>query len=94
MHSKLRTLVLLVTLAAMLGVSAASITPAHLHLNSSASRCDLCFTAHFAAVQSPAVQSVHAPELSGPTALLQPYSRYQSLASRPSSSRGPPSLSL
>jgi hypothetical protein len=94
MPKKLRALVLVLALVAMLGVSAASTTPAHFHLNSSPNRCDLCFTAHVSAMESPAVQPVHGLEVNGPAALLLPYFGYRPFSSQPSCSRGPPSLCL
>jgi hypothetical protein len=94
MSRKYKALVLALALFAMLGVTAVSTTPAHLHLNSSPNRCDLCFTAHVAAVQAPAAQPVHGLELNGRAILPALYSSYRSVFSQPSSSRGPPSLSL
>jgi hypothetical protein len=94
MPKRLKIAVLLLALVAMLGVSAASNSPAHFHLNSSANRCDLCFTAHMVGVQSPGVQPVHCPEISGRVALLLPYFGYDLSSIRALSSRGPPSSTL
>jgi hypothetical protein len=94
MSKTFKVAVLVLALFAMLGVTAVSTTPAHLHLNSSPNRCDLCFTAHVAAVQAPNVQPVHGLVLNGRAVVLAPYLSYHSIDSRLSSSRGPPSRSL
>jgi hypothetical protein len=94
MPKTFRTLVLLLALAAVLGMTAVSTSPAHFHLNSSQNRCELCFTAHMAAVQSPSAQPIHGLEISGRATLLLPYSGYHSIKSQPSFSRGPPSFCL
>ena len=84
----------MIALFAMLGVSAASTTPAHMHLTSSASRCDLCFVAHVGAVSAPGVQAALQLEVSG-RAIAEPVRvGYTSRALQALSSRGPPSASL
>lgn len=88
-----KTVVLFLALAAMLGVSAASNSSAHFHLNSSSSRCDLCLTAHISVVETPSVHLFRGPDLETRAPLLIPFFAYQALVTRPSFSRGPPSLS-
>ncbi len=99
MPNRLRTIVLLLALVAMLGVSAASATPAHFHADSSGdssgssgNRCDLCFTAHMSVVQSPAVQPIHGIELQGRVPVVLPFFGYRPYRGRTACSRGPPSL--
>jgi hypothetical protein len=95
MPRALRIAVLLLAIVATLGVSMAAESPAHFHLKQPANGCDLCFTAHLTA--RPAGSVVHvlpAPQtqshfVSGAVAL-----GYQSLQSKSSLTRGPPSLSL
>jgi hypothetical protein len=94
MPKRLRIVVVLLALAAMLGVSAVAATPAHFHLDSSSNRCELCFTAHVSVVQSPSVQPVQGIEVSGHATLLLPYFGYRPFSGRLSCSRGPPSLCL
>lgn len=94
MPKPLRALILAIALLGMLGVSAAASTPAHLHLNSSTNRCDLCFTVQVSAVGTLAVHILPGLEVSGQAVLLQPYLGYVSPIAPASSSRGPPSLSL
>jgi hypothetical protein len=94
MPKRFKIAVLLFALLAMLGVSAAANSPAHFHLDSSANRCDLCFTAHMDGVQSPAAQPVHGLEISGRVSLLLPYFGYDLPFTPTSSSRGPPSFFL
>ena len=85
-------LVLIVALAAMLGVTAAANSAAHFHLNSSSSRCDLCFTAHLA-VETPAACPLHGPDLESRAVTLPSFFAYRTPAAQPTFSRGPPSLS-
>jgi hypothetical protein len=92
MPRALRIAVLLVAIAAMLGVVTASASPAHSHLNGSAAGCDICYTAHMSAVETPAVLLFHGPEIQGLIVFLPLLSGYQPYDSELSSSRGPPSL--
>lgn len=85
---------LLLALVAMLGVVAASSTPAHLHLNSPASRCDLCFTAHISVVQSPVAHFVPHMELQRELVTAEVHSGYRSIDSGAIALRGPPSFFL
>ncbi len=90
----LRIAILVVAIAAMLGVVTASASPLHSHLKSSAAGCDICFTAHMSAVETPAAHVMHGPEVQGLITFLPTLSGYQPYDSESSSSRGPPSLSL
>lgn len=89
-----RTIVLMLGLVAMLGIATISASPAHSHLTSSADKCDICFTAHFSAVETPIIAPFHAPDVEEHAALVLAVSAYQALAAAPSFSRGPPPSSL
>lgn len=88
----LRIAVLLVALAAMLGVVTASASPAHAHLKTPDAGCDICITAHFSAVKTPAALIIQGPEIQGLVSFLPLLSGYQPFDSESSSSRGPPVL--
>lgn len=92
MNRTLKTFVLLVALATMLGVATASTLPAHWHNDAAPGRCDLCFTAHVAVFESPSAQALPAPELSGRALVVLRYFGYKPTAAAPGSSRGPPAL--
>lgn len=94
MNRALKTFVLLVALAAMLGVASASVTPAHWHHDSAPGRCDLCFTAHVAAFESSSVDGLPEPEVSGQVAITVLFFGYKPATAVSSSSRGPPAGSL
>jgi len=88
----LRILAVVLALGAMMSVSAASLTPAHNHLNTAGDHCDVCITAHMAAREVAVIQVVHAPVLQS---FLAPVDAVQSVVSRSvlsSLTRGPPSL--
>ena len=87
-----RIAVLLVALAAMLGVVTASASPAHAHLKAPDAGCDICITAHFSAVETPYVLVFHGPEIQGLITFLPLLSGYQPYDSESSSSRGPPAF--
>jgi hypothetical protein len=91
-----RTLVLILTIVATLNITLASTSPRHLHLNDSASqsRCELCFTAHTTAFETPAVLPIFAPAITGRTAWVLPFFGYQACNYQRHCSRGPPSSSL
>ncbi len=57
-----RLIVVILAIAAMLCITAASVSPAHAHLNSAADRCDVCVTAHMAAQQVAVIQVIHSLE--------------------------------
>jgi hypothetical protein len=89
-----RLFVLILAIAATLNITLASTSPAHLHLNSSSSRCDLCFTAHSTTFETPAALPVYGPAIEGRATPLLPVFGYQACNSRIYSSRGPPPRSL
>jgi hypothetical protein len=89
-----RIFAVILAIAAMLCVSAASASPAHTHLKDAADRCDICVTAHMASQQAGVIQVVHAPELQS---FLAPPAAIQRAVSRrilALLTRGPPSSSL
>ena len=94
MTLSVRAFVLLVALTAMLGVSTASALPSHLHADSVPGRCDLCFTAHVAAFETPSVQPLPAPEIAGLATITLPFFNYGPVSAGFFCSRGPPVLFL
>jgi hypothetical protein len=74
----------------MLGVSAASVSAAHTHLNSAADQCDICHTAHMAAQQIAVIQVVHSLELQSFLAPPEALERVESRGFRTLLTRGPP----
>jgi hypothetical protein len=74
-----RVIVVILAIAAMLCITAASVSSAHTHLDSAADHCDVCFTAHMAAEQVAVIQVVHSLELQSflapPAAVLRVESR-------------------
>jgi hypothetical protein len=91
-----RVLVLILTILATLNITLASTSPTHLHLNEPAaqSRCELCFTAHTTAFETPAVLPVFGPAIAGRTAWVLPFFGYEACSYQRHCSRGPPSSSL
>jgi len=88
----LRMVVVILAIAAMLCVSAASVSAAHTHQNEPVGRCDVCYTAHLAAQQVAVVQVIHALELQS---FLSPAVAIQRLESRgilALLTRGPPTI--
>ena len=85
-----RIVVVILAIAAMLGVSAASLSAAHAHLNSPADHCDICCTAHMAAQQVAVVQVVHSPELQSFLAPPEAVERVESRSILALLTRGPP----
>jgi hypothetical protein len=88
----LRAAILIVAIAAMLGVAMASGTAAHFHSRSTGGQCDICATAHVVSVQPRAVfhlfGAVESQERLAPGAAI---TGYQLLLAHSSFSRGPPS---
>ena len=85
-----RIVIVILAIAAMLCVTAASVSPAHTHLNSAADHCDVCYTAHMAAQQVAVVAVAHSLELQS---YLAPPEAFQSVESRgilALLTRGPP----
>lgn len=90
----IRIVAVILAIAAMLCVSAASVSAAHAHENEPVGRCDVCYTAHLAAQQVVVVQIIHALELQSflaPPVAIQPVESRGILALL---TRGPPSSSL
>jgi hypothetical protein len=83
-----RILILVLIIAATLGLSVASAT----HIDSSPNGCNICFVAHTVAFETPAVQPVHAPEIVGFAVRVALVFAYRACAARHVSSRGPPAL--
>ena len=86
-----RVLAVILAIAAMLCVSAASVSSAHAHLNAPTDRCDVCFTAHLAVQQVAAIQMIHAPQLESFLAPQAAIQRIESLRMLALLTRGPPS---
>jgi hypothetical protein len=79
-------------ITAMLGVATASASPAHAHLKTPDAGCDICFTAHITAVDTPCAYEFLAPQVGGVLPILPVQSGYQPCESESSCSRGPPSF--
>lgn len=77
--------------AAMLCVSAASVSPSHTHLKEPVGSCDICYTAHLVAQQIAVVQVIHAPELQSFLAPPDAIRRIESPGIIALLTRGPPS---
>ena len=86
-----RVLAVILAIAAMLCVSAASVSPAHAHLNAPADRCDVCYTAHMAVQQVAAIQVIHALQLQNYLAPLAAVQRPELRGILALLTRGPPS---
>ena len=87
----LRILAVILAIAAMLCVSAASVSPAHTHLKEPVGSCDVCYTAHLAARQVAVVQVIHALELQSFLASPAAIQRVESRGILALLTRGPPS---
>ena len=96
MTRAVKAFVLLVALAAMLCVSTVSASPAHWHEDAAApGRCELCITAaHVVAYETPSVQPLPAPEVSGRFTLPLVFWGYDPVSIDCFCSRGPPALFL
>jgi len=91
----LRIAVLMLTVVAMLGVSAAADSAEHFHTKSPASGCNLCFNAHVAAEQArPLVCLLDTPEVYARFVPGSAATGYQLLGGNSTLTRGPPSLAL
>jgi hypothetical protein len=88
-----RIAVLFAAILAMLGVSMASTSSAHIHARSGGGQCDLCVTAHVVSVEARAIfqfaGAVRVYERLTPGIAV---AGYQLLLATSSLSRGPPSL--
>ena len=91
----LRIVVMVVAIAAIVGVATGSASPAHFHLKTPAGSCDICFAAHVAAFEAKSVAVVlQAPHIVGRIATCSAISGYQLYLSKSSLTRGPPALAL
>ena len=90
----LRLCVLLAVILALLGVTAATASPAHFHARTATS-CDLCLSAGVASTgQVAQVFAVPAPPPKYLASVVLVTSRYELLRYQASHTRGPPSQSL
>jgi hypothetical protein len=91
----LRAAIMMVAVAALLGVAMASSTSAHFHARSTGGQCDICMTAHVVSLEARAVfhlfGAVEVHERIAPGVAI---TGYQLLLAHSSFSRGPPALSL
>ena len=88
-----RAAVLFAAILAMLGVSMASTSAAHIHARSTGGQCDICVTAHVVSIEARAVfHFVGAVEVHQRLTPAPVADGYQLLLSTSSLSRGPPSL--
>ena len=86
----LRIFAALFAIAAMLCVSAASVSAAHTHVKDPVDQCSVCFTAHMTTAEVAVIHVIHAPEV---RSFVSPLVALQSFESRIVSStltRGPP----
>jgi hypothetical protein len=89
----MRIVAVFLALAAMLCVSAASLSAAHSHhMNQPADRCSVCCTAHMTASEVAVIHVIHAPEARSFESPLDAATDFQSRTVRSSLTRGPPSL--
>jgi hypothetical protein len=88
-----RIAILLMAIAAMLGVSVASASPAHFHAKAPANDCGLCCTAHVVSLEAHSIaQFVPAPDTEERIAPCAAVAGYQLLRDKAALTRGPPSL--
>jgi hypothetical protein len=85
-----RIVVVILAIAAMLCITAASVSSAHTHLNSAADHCDICCTVHMAAQQVAVIQVVHSLQLQGFLAAPEAVQRVESRNILAVLTRGPP----
>lgn len=89
----IRSLVVICAIVAMLTVSAASSSAAHVHARTPAGQCDICFSVHI--VSSEAITTVnlfHAPETHEQFLSGDVIPGYRLPTLRSTVDRGPPSL--
>ena len=91
----LRVCIVLLAIAAMLGVATSSTSPAHLHPKAPAGGCDICFAAHVAALEAKTVTTIlQTPQVFGRVTACATVSSYRLLCRNPFLTRGPPFYSL
>jgi predicted carbohydrate-binding protein with CBM5 and CBM33 domain len=86
----IRMLALVLALAGLVGVSAASASPAHGHIGAPNSGCSICFVAHLSAIEPVISHAICALEFRGRAALPLCDSSYAPVFRKTSLSRGPP----
>jgi hypothetical protein len=91
MPHAIRTLALLLALAGLFGISVASASSAHEHVNNPARGCSICFAAHLSIAQPIASGALSAPEFGDRAAVPLFDSSYDPLCRKTSLTRGPPS---
>ena len=79
-------------IAAMLCVSAASVSAAHTHLKEPVDQCTVCHSAHMTARQVAVIQVIHALELQSVLSLPVAIDSLESRGVLSSLTRGPPCL--
>src|SRR5438132_11984977 len=88
----IRYFVLLLALAAMLGVATASSSSSHFHAKPAASGCDVCFAAHVASLEAKTIApGPVAPQVHGSITLCAGISGYRIFRNKAFLTRGPPS---
>lgn len=94
MSRALRILAVLLTLTAMLSVSAASLSAEHSHHRlQPADQCTVCCTAHMTVSEIAVIHVIHAPEVRSFESPLITVRDAESRTITSSLTRGPPSLS-
>lgn len=87
----LRVLAVVLAIAAILCVSAASVSAAHTHLKEPVDRCDVCYTAHLTAQRAVVIQVVHELQLQSFLAPPEGIHHVESRGVIALLTRGPPS---
>lgn len=86
----LRIIAVILAIAAMLCVSAASVSAAHTHLKEPVGQCNVCHTAHMTARQVAVIQVIHALELQSVLSLPVAIDSLESRGVLSGLTRGPP----
>jgi hypothetical protein len=87
----LRTIAVILAIASMLCVSAASVSAGHTHANQPIDQCSVCCTAHMAVQQVAVIQVAHAPELQSILSMPVAIKPVESRGVLAFFNRGPPS---
>jgi hypothetical protein len=86
----LRIIAVILAIAAMLCVSAASVSAAHTHLKEPVDQCTVCHSAHMTAPQVAVIQVIHALELQSVLSSPVAIDSLESCSVLSSLTRGPP----
>jgi hypothetical protein len=86
-----RTIAVILAVASMLCVSAASVSAGHTHAKQPIDQCSVCYTAHMAVQQVAFIQAVHAPELQSLLSMPVAIESVESHGVLAFLNRGPPS---